>query len=273
MNVASTQPKIAAALLVVLLTALATTAVLTYFIYERTLQALVTSRFEFIAKEMKSKVEAGIDLGLPLGELENISALLRQQVKMDDALLSLSIVNSRDTILFDTDDRRIGSQEKAGWLAPVSQATASGEYVYHGESEIAVPIFNSFGKLSGALALHYSKAYYDSKRADVATRVAEITLITLLAASVLGTVGVLTITRRLDHAIVRLDATLRSILVRIGLAPAASDSEFDNRITAFEQNVLVAVAALERAETAASGVETAASPTGALHPSPCGESR
>ena len=69
----NTQTKILAALLMVSIIALTTTATLGYFIYERTLSGLVLSRFEFIATELKRKVEAGLDLGLPLGELENIN--------------------------------------------------------------------------------------------------------------------------------------------------------------------------------------------------------
>ena len=64
-----TQTKILAALLMVSIVALTTTATLGYFMYERTLSGLVTSRFVFVATELKRKVEAGLDLGLPLGEL------------------------------------------------------------------------------------------------------------------------------------------------------------------------------------------------------------
>lgn len=82
-----TQTKILAALLMVTIIALTTTATLGYFIYERTLSGLVTSRFEYIATELKRKVETGLDLGLPMGELENVNELLRQEILTDNALL------------------------------------------------------------------------------------------------------------------------------------------------------------------------------------------
>ena len=118
----NTQTKIAGALLLVLIAALTTTATLGYFIYERTLAGLVSSRFEFIARELGGKIEAGLDLGLPLGELENMNELLRQQLLTDDALVGLTIKNAKGVVLFDTDPSRIGSKAPEPWLESLDQA-------------------------------------------------------------------------------------------------------------------------------------------------------
>ena len=147
----STQTKILAALLMVSMIALTTTATLGYFIYERTLSGLVTSRFEFIATELKRKVEAGLDLGLPLGELENVNDLLRQEILTDDALVRLSIENARGIILFDTDTSRIGTKSSLPWLDSSAQAGPESSDMLVREIQIGIPLVNSFGKVVGGL--------------------------------------------------------------------------------------------------------------------------
>ena len=246
-----TQTKILAALLMVSMIALTTTATLGYFIYERTLSGLVLSRFEFIATELKRKVEAGLDLGLPLGELENVNDLLRQEILTDDALVRLSIENARGIILFDTDTSRIGTKSSLPWLDSSAQGDPKSSDMLVRENQIGIPLVNSFGKVVGGLLVDYSKDYYDSKRAGTIRNVAEATLIVLLLSSVIGTCGVLAISRRLDYAVMRLEAGLRSILARLDLLPAAEitpDKELEAEIVTFERKVLDVVTALERAE-------------------------
>jgi hypothetical protein len=242
-----TQTKILVALLMVLITALTTTATLGYFIYERTLSGLVTSRFEFIAMELKRKVEAGLDLGLPLGELENVNDLLRQEIFTDKALVRLSIENARGIILFDTDTSRIG-KSSSPWLDSSVQAGPKRSDMLVREPKIGVPLVNNFGKVVGGLLVDYSKDYYDSKRAGTIRNVAEATLLVLLLSVFIGTCGVLAISRRLDYAVIRLDAGLRSIRARTSEEGEPLDTDIEAEIVTFERKVLDVVAALEGAD-------------------------
>lgn len=246
----NTQTKIAAALLLVLVTALTTTATLGYFIYERTLSTLVTSRFEFVARELERKVEAGLDLGLPLGELENVNALLRQERATDDALASMTIRSAKGVVVFDTDPSRIGTRADEPWLDAVIGPGVGTSDMYVGDAEIAVPLVNSFGKVVGGLRVAFSQSYYDDKRAATMRSLAELTLIALSASSFVGLCGVLTISRPLEAAVVRLRAGVRILLLRMGAAApdGPGHDDIDAEITAFEDGVLAAVTSLERAE-------------------------
>lgn len=250
----NTQTKIAVALLLVLVTALTTTATLGYFIYERTLQGLVTSRFEFVARELKRKVEAGLDLGLPLGELENLNELLRYEARTDEAIVGLTIQNAKGTILFDTEPSRIGSQSTNPWQIPAPGAASKiADIIVHG-SEICVPLVNSFGKVVGLLQVTYSQSYYDGKRAQTIRNIAETTAILLLLGSFVGLCGVLVISRPLTYAVARMEAGLQTILARIGLGrDTATEAGLDGEIAAFERKVFDAVSALERAGVATEG--------------------
>ncbi len=260
----TTQTKILVAMLLVLVTALTTTATLTYFIYDRTLSAQVGSRFEFIAREMKRKIEAGLDLGLPLGQLDNVNELLRQELITDDALVSLAITSAKGVILFDTERGNVGTTQPGPWLDALAQPGADANRLLQEEGRLTIPLANSFGKVVGALQVSYSKAYYDRKREETMLDLAEVTLVVLLIGGCIGVAGVQFISRPLDHAVVRLEAALRTILLRIhgNAAPVEVEAEPETEIVGFERSLLVAVSAVERAEIEiARGVQpTAGSP-------------
>lgn len=241
----SIQTKVAAALLVVLMTALTTTAVLTYCVYQRTLAALVTSRFEFIGTELKRKIEAGLDLGLPLGELE-MNGILRQEILTDDALLSLTIVNAKGAVLFTTESSTPAEAVVPRWLEEMTLSASPYDDVAHGPAEIDIALVNSFGKLAGALVVRYSEKYYAEKRQETARSLGEVTLLVLLVCGLVGICGTAIMSRPLENMLVRLDMTLRTLLVRVGVCSAAATPDGD--ITAFERGVLDAVSCLERAE-------------------------
>lgn len=245
-----TRTKIGLAMFVVLLVALTTTAVLGYFIYERTLSGLVTSRFEFIAKELKSRVEAGIDLGLPLGQLENIDELLRQEMTKDDSLVAISIISTGGRVLFDTRAERIGQSAPSALIQTPSKLDLTPERVYFGESTIEAPLFTSFGKMVGVLLVSYSGTFYDDKRLGVAGDLVTVIFVVLIVAAAIGITSVLTISRPLDTAVARLGAGLNGLRHKVGLAlpgePAPiPDLRHDSEI---EQKLLQAIISLEQAE-------------------------
>lgn len=257
----NTQTKILVAMLLVLVTALTTTATLTYFIYDRTLSAQVSSRFEFVARELKRKIEAGLDLGLPLGQLDNVNEQLRQELITDDALVSLAIVSAKGVVLFDTERGNVGTTQTAPWLDALAVPGADTGQVLQEEGRLAVPLANSFGKVVGALQVSYSKAYYDKKRDETILDLAKVTVLVLLVGGCIGIAGVQFISRPLDRAVVRLEAALRAILVRIRgtAAPLDADIELETEIVGFERSLFVAVSAVERAEVE---IARAGSPSG-----------
>lgn len=250
-RIRATHFKIAAALLMVLTTAVMTTAILAFFIYERTLSGVVQSRFQFIAVELKKQIESGLDLGLPLGELENMNALLRRHLSSDDALVSLCIVNAKGVVLFDTKPEHTGRQIPVPWLqssGPNPRETA----IALDKNSLALPILTNYGKVVGGLVLTYSQDLYTEKKSRTARELAESTFIVLLISGAVGFFGVFAIGQPLEFAVVRLETRLRSVLLRIrgGAAPIDldADSDGENEIIAFERNVVTAIHVLDRME-------------------------
>jgi len=246
----NTRLTIAIALFVVLVVALTTTAVLGYFVYDRTLSGLVNSRFEFIAKELKSKIEGGIDLGLPLGQLENIDELLRQEKARDSSLVAISIINSKGNILFDTDVKRVGMAAPSVWAQELVHADLTPDTVYFGDTQIGMPLFTSFGKMVGILLVTYSKTFYEDKRLGVIWDSGVVISLVLIGAGLIGVLGVMLISRPLDTAVARLVAGLAALRDRIGLAlPGEPEPAANFRPdTEIEHELLEAITSLERAE-------------------------
>jgi len=259
----NTRMTIAVAMLVVLFVSLTTTTVLGYLIYDRTLSGLVTSRFEFIAKEFKSKLEAGIDLGLPLDQLENIDEFLHQEMMKDDSLVAISIVNTSGSILFDTHAERVGKPTRNAWVQSLLQGNLAPDQVYFDESAIGLPLFTSFGKVVGVLLVSYSGSFYDDKRLSVGKDLVLVISIVLLAAGAIGIVGVLVISRPLVTAVARLSAGLDALRRRVGLAspeePAPpADPRHDSEI---ERELLEAINVLDRVEEIVSAPKAGWPPT------------
>lgn len=250
MRPVNTRMTIALAMLVVLLAAVTTTTVLGYLIYERTLSGLVSSRFEFIAKEFKSKLEAGIDLGLPLDQLENIDEFLHQEMMKDDSLVAISIVNTNGLILFDTRAGHAGKPSRNAWVQTLLREKLTPDQVYFGESSIGLPLFTSFGKTVGVLMVSYSGAFYDDKRMNVGKDLVVVISVVLLAAGLLGIVGVLVISRPLASSLARLSAGLDVLRHQVGLgspgeSPPPEDPLQDSEI---ERDLLEAISSIEHAE-------------------------
>jgi hypothetical protein len=246
----NTRLTIAVAMLVILLVALTTTTVLAYLIYERTLSGLVTSRFEFIAKELKGKLEAGIDLGLPLDQLENIDEFLHQEMTRDESLVAISIVNTAGRTLFDTHPDRVGKTTPNVWVQSLLQGRLTPDQVYFGQSAIGLPLFTSFGKVVGVLAVSYSGTFYDNKRLSVGKELILVISVVLLAAGAIGIAGVLVITRPLATSMEGLRTGLDALRYRLGLAsPAETAPSPDLRHdTEIERELLEAIALIERTE-------------------------
>lgn len=260
-----TRLTIAVAMFLVLIIALATTAVLGYFVYDRMLSGLVTSRFEFTAKELKNKIEAGIDLGLPLGQLENIDELLLQEKSGDSSLVAISIINSKGTILFDTAVERVGKAAPSVWAQSLRHAELQPDKVYFGESEIGLPLFTSFGKMVGILLVRYSKTFYDNKKFGVIWESGIVVSVVLLGAGVIGVIGIMLITRPLETAVTRLAAGLSALRHRIGLAlpdepEPGKNLRHDSEI---ERELLEAITSIEQAEQSFFAGDAKAAPTGA----------
>lgn len=247
MRTTSRHTKIAAALIAVLVLAVSSTAILAYFVYERTIADLANSRFAYIAGELKNKVESGLDLGLPLGELENIRMLLHQHLGNDRALVSICIVSSRGVILFDTEDDRVGKRIAIDWLEPFAKSRTADPVVLD-QQQIGLPLLTNYGKVVGGLLLTVSRTYYADKRRRTAQHLTVATLTVLLCASIIGALGVVIVSQPFDRTLSRIEDELRALLHRVSAAgePSQVDRASGDVVPTFENDLITLASTIEQ---------------------------
>jgi hypothetical protein len=219
--------KIGAAIVGVVVLALLVTATLSFLVYERTLAGLLLSRFELVAGELRREIEASLDLGLPLGELDNVALLLAARKASDPQITGITIVDGRGTVLFDTDPAAIGRPVGAAVLAAVeaqpragdAAAAAHGPGASDGPVEpftVARPVVTSFGKLAGGVIIRYNSAYQKAKREAMLGRLGLLLALALASSAFVALAGILMLTERLAYVHTRLETSVRLMLRRIG---------------------------------------------------------
>ena len=208
--------KIGGALLAVLVLAMLVTATLSYLVYERTLSGLLVSRFDLIASELRGEIEASVDLGLPLGELDNVEQLMAKRKATDEQIVGITIFDARGQIVFDSDRTARGGRVAADWLQAVG-AVPQGQMARAVERySVATPLVNSFGKLTGGVIIRYSDAYLKAKLQAMLERLGEILLLAFAVSAFVATTGVLILTERLAYVYTRLETSVRLLSRRIG---------------------------------------------------------
>lgn len=136
---AVTSPIIQTALAVIIVVTLSLAASVALIVahFDRTLQDIVQSRFDYIATELKGDIEKGLDLGLALREFSNAQQVLDQQLARNDDLRRIVIRDMEDNALF--------SAEKAG---------ADGSADRH--REVTATLVNPFGRDAGTVTVAYT---------------------------------------------------------------------------------------------------------------------
>lgn len=209
--------KIGGAILGVVVLALLVTTTLSYLVYERILSGLLISRFALVANELRAEIEASLDLGLPLGELDNVQQLLAKRRSTDDQIVGITIFDGKGVILFDTERREAGARVAAGWLVGSETATGQAQDALTIEPfTVGTSLVNSFGKLTGGIIIRYSSTYLHAKLDSMILRLGEVVGLVLALSACIALAGVLVLTERLAYVYTRLETSVRVMLRRIG---------------------------------------------------------
>jgi len=209
--------KIGGAIVGVVVLALLVTTTLSYLVYERTLSGLLVSRFALVANELRAEIEASLDLGLPLGELDNVQQLLAKRRSTDDQIVGITIFDGKGAIVFDTDRRSTGTRVAAGWLGGPEVAAIQAQAARTVEPfTVGTPLVNSFGKLTGGIIIRYSSDYLHAKLDSMLLRLGEVMGLVLALSACVALAGVLVLTERLAYVYTRLETSVRVMLRRIG---------------------------------------------------------
>ena len=154
--------RIALMLALTLVAGTAMTTVLSLHKFERILADLLTSRFEFVANNLRLDIETQMDLGLVLANLENINEEMENLLD-DEQILSIEIFDESGTVIFSTDPSFIGDLVAENWLFlwQVNRNKSSWSLLEKDAGVVGAGLKNNLNQDVGSIALRYSREFLD----------------------------------------------------------------------------------------------------------------
>ena len=100
--------------------------VLSAHMFERTLSDFLNSRFEFELNDLRQRIETQVDLGIELGELQNVPSELEAYMHADNQILTIEVFDETGTVLFSTDPSFVGDLVTEEWVTAWRAGPRSG---------------------------------------------------------------------------------------------------------------------------------------------------
>lgn len=172
------------AVIVVVTLALSASVALTVANFDRALQTIVDSRFEYIAKELKGDIEKGLDLGLALKEFSNAQQIIDQPLSRNDDLVRVEITNNDGKILFSAQKSvDTGQQER--------------------RREVSTALINPFGQEAGTVTVVYATGGALNAVEDVAFRLTRAAGVIAVIAAAGAAAACMLVLRRIPRSLLR----------------------------------------------------------------------
>lgn len=170
--------------------ALGLAALLNALRFQETLKDLVEKRLDIVVQEVASNIQVGIDLGLRIEAMENLTAIVEREVQQADGVAAITIHDCGGKSLASARSTASGSAVDGGspWLSSLGKS----HWRRFDDRGIALGMIlkNSYGECAGGVAVEYEAGTFFQTRDAVVERLRWIAvaaaLITLPAAVLLG---------------------------------------------------------------------------------------
>ncbi len=251
--------KLALTLIGLIALALGLTVLLDAVKLERAFSEQVESRFAFVAAELKSTAETGLDLGLRLANLKNMEPAIERELQRDDHLLSIALFDQEKILIHADKDRFADNPPDAGAWWRRTLATPTG--YWRGETpaarQVGIGLTDNSGRQAGGIVLQYDRALHDRDIRQMRAQLARAAAILGLCVAPLAFVALFGLFHRLQGSLARIRAALdRAILdPRATAFQPRAGAPLERRYAAAEQEMRGVLAALasERADLKRAG--------------------
>ncbi|HEV7371635.1 hypothetical protein [Arenibaculum sp.] len=163
---------------------------LNYFKFESSLAALTDRRLAVIADNTQDSIEAAVNLGLNLQNLESAPAVLQRARAQDGRIEALHVFGADGRILYSTGTGAVGDAIDPAWLSAARQTGARSWRVSTDTALVTGRrLDSSFAQGIGGLALVYPVADGAMRVAAMRDDLIGAALLILLAFTLLGAVG------------------------------------------------------------------------------------
>lgn len=171
--------RLAVLIALVVLSAVVITAALNFAKFAQVTDRLDESRYAFLAADLRATLEASLDLGLPLEQVENAQDIIDRQRHRDPEILSIEVFDAAGTVLYSS------ARARPDLMAALNEATFV-SVPLNGDLIAATRLVNPFGATVGGVAIRVSAA---SAAARDQTMLASLGTAVLTAAAI-GTAAV-----------------------------------------------------------------------------------
>ncbi|MBI1990819.1 MAG: hypothetical protein HYS65_14080, partial [Betaproteobacteria bacterium] len=197
---ASLTVRLSATIVGIVIAAAILTVTLNYLKFRSLLENHSAGIYQFVVSDLRSTVEAGIDLGVPLNVLTNIQTVIDRRNAQDKTILRIAVFNQSGRIIFDTDRSRIGEAIPPAWRP--AHAVSEGWRFSRGEEWIAgAPIVNNFEKEVGGIVLRYDPDVVGRKTTSILVATTSEAVLVNGIGSLLAILGVWLLVRRTRRAL------------------------------------------------------------------------
>jgi hypothetical protein len=184
---------------------------LNFFKYRSTANQLVTDRLVVTGKAVDEAIQSSMALGLQFSEIGTLQGTLHREQATDSLIAGIDVFDTEGRLLYSTDRLRTSRPVPPGWLEAARRNAHRTWVVTDGdESAAGMAIVNSFGLVIGHLAIRYSEDRVRATDWAVAREIALSSLLVFLVASVLSSLALLAVMRRLESDVRKVEAALRA---------------------------------------------------------------
>jgi hypothetical protein len=183
---------------------------LDYMKFEQTLTRVVESRLIFAAKELKSTIQTGLDLGLELRSLGDVQTVIDRQAAADSAILSIDVVAPDGAVLFSTGSPDQGQVSYAGWRA---RAGAADLWRQQDDRALVIgtTLVNNFGQIVGGVTIRFSRASLNRVTSGMLGEIGRISLIAFALTALVAVAVVPLVFRRTKRSFVRIGRLMEAL--------------------------------------------------------------
>ena len=190
--------RIAAVLAVILSIGLGITGLLSVQMFGRTLGEFLSTRFEFVVRDVKQRIETQMDLGLELSDIENIPEIMGTYLRDDPQIYTIEVFDQIGTVLYSTDTSFEGDLVTEEWIQAWRETGDDGVWTQFQRDAgvVGVTLRNSFDQDVGSLALRYSRDFLDESVSEHGSRLFLIGTVNVAVITLLALLGSIAILRR-----------------------------------------------------------------------------
>ena len=184
---------------------------LNYFKYRSTASRLVTERLVVTGKAVENSIQSSLALGLQFSDIGTLPGTLDREQATDSLIQGIDIFDTDGKPLYSTDRLRAARPVPESWLAAVRKAGDNDWVVADGDEAAAgMAINNNFGLIIGHLAIRFSGDRVRDAEQAVGREIALSSLIVFLVSAGLSSLALLTMLRRLDADVLKVEAAVRA---------------------------------------------------------------